>query len=865
MFIEKLQGIERINSSKDSEDLLRDAKKIIDLLPTGPRNCSDLMECHESKMHVFASHYYPVLITEMILKMNNELSQELSQLLTITDNFEFITETLHILTNGKILDNNSSFMAHIIKDLILNDGSYLIFCFIRLSHANYIHDELKLLKIKEYIQQLVSLPDKIANRLKSNFPEAFKKDIFVGKLTINLLKSFFVMVHINSLESTQVYSFTFIAGLLSKIASNFKSSRALDCALKILSLQAENFFYQESIRDIMGRLQPSAIEIVATKIFENQVEKSQIAGMIGSVWKASIEWKFVLTKKIPLLSYSKNDSMIENLVYFLVNDDSELVEELLMEMLTIWSSKSHVLETPFEQHVFVTKFIVLMITYLLDIKGKAEIIRQKLFSGVQMHLGSSNSSLRALGMITAETIIQIIDNDCVNEEEKLKFDYDSFDEKIIKEVVTVIAEFPNRKIIKSCRENKQMECEIEDLMTELIMLSENETYQVKSIESPQECMKIQILETSNERPKIEQELDSDDDDLQPYCNDKLINHKSPKFLTDILRALSVKEEFEDIERFEATVMGAKEIVEQQLAYNHPDIAIDLLKTLIELPMYCFVENFDEIKLNTIIEVCSVYPKECAQYISNEFNTEITKYSLKTRIHMLDILSETAKRLSKLEITNDERIEAASEKLAINKLAIKLQQELTHRSRRDAQKIVRERLKAKTKNKATRIETINETSGINKFTPAAGWFFFPLIKGFGQQQMVFTRGTELKYDSDNILLLKFLNTISVIMLCSKNAPVSSKMAKEIIALSLYLRYHDESQIRLAVLHMFATIILALPQDILITEFAPELNEFMNHLNLTSTSAVINNEPDRQCREFAVQLASMCFNTLHHTEF
>jgi telomere length regulation protein len=278
-------------------------------------------------------------------------------------------------------------------------------------------------------------------------------------------------------------------------------------------------------------------------------------------------------------------------------------------------------------------------------------------------------------------------------------------------------------------------------------------------------------------------------------------------------------------------------------------------------MQCYVENFDEIKTKAVVEICSIYPKECAQYLANEFNSEVSKYSLRTRMYMLDILGETAKKLSKLEMPKKEEIKASPTTFGVNKLTLKLQEELNNRNKKDAQKIIRERLMAKTRRIATKTKSIDEVSGVNKFSSVAGFFFFPLIKGFGKEQMTFTKGTNLKHDVDNILLVKFLHTISIIMLCSENAPIAPKMAKEIVNLSIFLRYHEEAQIRLAVLHMFATIILAIPKSVLVKEFTAELNEFMSHLDMIVKSTVVNYEPDKDCREFATQLIAMCYNALY----
>lgn len=856
----------KINSSEEDESVLNKLKIVNDLLPTGPRNFVDLLSISdESNLEYFASEHYPVLLHEIIQKVtgsnHRELLNEILKLTNITDNSSFIIETLNVLTSGKLMDNNASFIAQLIERLMLGDGddeNYLVFSLIRLSHMNFYGDDLKIMGMDQYIQQLVSIPEKVANRMKLNFSEAFKADAFAANLLMSILKSIHIIVHINGLERTNIYGFSFISKLISKIAGNFKTSPAIKCAIKVLSMQAvQTTYHQESVRDIMKCLQRNAIEIVAVEAFSNEMRKQCLLKMFGGIFKSSIEWKFVLTKKLPLLTYINDDLLIDNLVFFIAHEDINLMDDLLMEMLAIWSTKTHISDTPFEQHFYVTKFIVLMVAYLPNLKERATDIRKKLFNGVQMHFSSSDDKLRALGMITAETIIGLLD-DSEKEDDKLKFEYDSIDKKISNEIVDVIRDFPLRK----CTQMENVMYKEEEIVTgmhELISLSKNEHHPKIII-----AKKCEVIQKQSQPLKqqvvVKKELDSDDeDDLQAYPDESpSYDKKRPQYILDIIKAFTTKEEFEDVEKFEATITSARDIIKQQLPEQHSDMAIDLLRIFIELQMQCYVENFEDLKTKAVVEICSIYPQECAQYIGREFNTEITKYSMRTRMYMLDILSETAKRLSKLEISKSEK-DVTNNKAPVNKLTLKLQEELDNRNKKDAQKIIRDRLLAKTRRIATRTKISEE--GINQFAPVAGWFFFPLVQGFGKEQMNFTNGTNLKHDVDSILLVKFIHTLSVLMLCAENATIAPKMAKEIVKLSVFLRYHDESKIRLAVLHLFATIILVIPKSILVNEFNVELNEFINHLDMIVKSTVINYEPDKDCREFAKQLLAMCYKTLY----
>jgi clathrin interactor 1 len=591
--------------------------------------------------------------------------------------------------------------------------------------------------------------------------------------------------------------------------------------------------------------------------------------MLGGVWKASSEWKFTLTKKIPLLSFSTDDRFIENFVFFLANEDIHIAEELLMELMSVWSTKSHVMDAPFDQHFYVTKLIVLMIKHLPNPKKRAEDIKKLMLNGIQVHLQSSDKKIQSLGMITSETVLGILDAD-LKDDEKLKFDYSDLDKKVVAEVVDMIRKFPEKaETIETFEEEDA--AEVEKAMEELIRLAkgqESELTQAK--QSIQEIAQPpQPIKNPPSKVIRKVELDSDDDeDMQPYDDPddylRKSDDKRPRYLLDLIQAFTSKEHTEDAEKFELSVTGAEEIIKQQLPSHHSDIGIDLLRIFVSLDKTCYMEqNFEEIKMKVLVRICVIHPKEAAQYLCQEFNTETSAYSMNKRMLMLDVLAEAAKTLSKLEMDKAEETSTAVPVpvQAQNKLMIKLNEELEKRNRSDAQRVIRQRLLAKTRRIATRTKAAYEDSGINRFAEVAGWFFFPLVHGFGRKQMVFKTGTNLKDDVDNLLLVRFLNTVAVMMLCAENSVIAPKMAKEIISLSAFLRFHEEPKIRLAVLHMVATIVLALPKKILASEFPREIDELMNHLGMIVKSSVINYEPDQECREFAKQLLAMFQSVLY----
>lgn len=854
--IASLEGIAGIESSEQHAMRLKDVKVLVEMMPSRSRELVDLMANHCSEIDGFASETFGMLLSEIIKKFkesHDDVPVEIVKLFEITDHADFILETMNVLSDAKLIDQSPQLIVKLLEKLI-RDESYLIFAFTRLSNSQ--HD----LKINDYIQHLISLPDKIANKLQHEFPCVFNRRTFSAILLHNVIKSLHIMCTINKLEQLKVYNMKFLSRLISRVFVHFKSDKTLLVnVLRLMSSMSESAIYGESIRGLAIGLQRQAVEIVAQHLFASEEKVQRLVGMLGDVWRSNSDWSFVLTKKIPLLSFCNDDRIIANLSFFLATEDSEATKQLLMEMLMVWSTKSHVIDSPFEQHFYVSKFIVLLTKYLPNPKDNAENIKRLLFNGMQIHIGSSDKKLQALGMITAETVLGIVNNDA-KDEEKLKFDYSAMDAEIVREIVDVIREFPERALdAKSLLDGDD---DTEKLMEKLSQIADNRE-EITQVTKKKTAL---IVQKPVDPVIIQQapiELDSDDDDLQPYPdnpNDHQPNSdsKRPKYLLDLIQNFTIKENFEDPEKFELSVMSAEVIIKQQLPSHHTDIAIDLLRIFITLDKSCYMENFEELKMKILIQICCIYPKDSAEYLCQEFNTEASKYAISRRMLMLEVLTETAKTLSKLEMPKSNEPQSTSAALSSqkqNKLLIKLHEELENRNRKDAQKIIRERLMAKTRRIVTRTKAPDESAGINRFAEVAGWFFFPLIHGFGRKQMVFKVGTNLRDDVDNLLMIKFLQTISVLMLCAENSVVAPKMAKELMNLSVFLRYHEESQIRLAVLHMVATIILAVPRKVLINEFAQEIGEFINHLGKVVQSTVVSYEPDKECREFAQQLLGM----------
>jgi hypothetical protein len=157
-------------------------------------------------------------------------------------------------------------------------------------------------------------------------------------------------------------------------------------------------------------------------------------------------------QKIPLLKVSKHDEVVENLIHYLAQisdirkDDNNKLKRLTYDLMNLWASKTSINRTAFEQHIYITKQLILAITYLSEFKNNKvphtakDELKKLLFQGIQNHLECPAKNMRCVGMITSEVIMGIFDGDTDN---ALKFDYEGFDAETMK-MVNMLKDYPKR-------------------------------------------------------------------------------------------------------------------------------------------------------------------------------------------------------------------------------------------------------------------------------------------------------------------------------------------------------------------------------------------------------------------------------------
>lgn len=762
-------------------------------------------------------------------------SHAVERLFTIDCNADFVVESVTIGAHN--LPKYSDILLPIITQIV--DSETILFTtFLDLSYndvgLNETDKNLLEKRGEDFIQILISLPNRVANVWKQSTPDTFSINTFSKIILSHVLKTISFACNVNAVEGRQVFQPRFVTKLFSKIITNFhidRASKPLVHTIKMFASWSEKSpVISQFIRDMFIGLNRQAIDIIAVFVLKNIPNVNTILG-VDAISKSD-NWKQCLLVNIPLLNFFRDPNISINFVRYLSDVDGQLVDTLLMELLTTWSSKMSICRTSIDQHIYLSS-LILLIVHSRKCADKTE-FKEILFRGVSHHIESQDSSVRCIGMILAELVVNKIDSFVVDE--KLQFDYSAFDsndKEIVESLRRLCDSYDNQPPLNDTVDDELVNRKMEDPMTK------------------------QSKEIPNYKPTncVNDDLDSDDD-LEPYdmSNDVSdVQDITPKYLRDLKEVIC---ETEDPSVFAACLKNCRQMIIDQLSNDDSLLGVDLLTLFIGLDQKFFMSNFDEYRLAGCVAICTIYPKECVEYICGEFNAEVGRYSISNKILMLEIIAESAKELSTIETASDKILKTNQSDGHVKKLTNTVDESRI----KEIEKIIRDRIEKKSRRFATKSTHPLKHAKRNRFAPVAGNFFYSLLHGFGRNQLTLTASKTLKHDTDNILLVNFLQTLTTIMLAARNCSIVTKFAKDILMMTSLLRYNDEAKIRFVVLQMYASVLITVPKWSLQSEFFDDLCELKLWLESCCQLNILRREQNDECREMAEHVLVLCSNAL-----
>lgn len=885
--LHSIESIEKLRSVRDVEHANEIVAQILLHLP-GPITPEQLCRIDTNAMvdwKQIAQNEYTQILIELtrlfdsnwpVSKQNSTwtIDQNVLNVFAIDHSFDFVHVSLsHIYAKTNVMKFDT--LIKIFESCIQNDkwlvAAFIDVCFVEHSTPETHHENDD---DEQFIQLLLTTPNRIANHFEGKHSTIFDPEPFSNVLLLAVIQAISFIATTNQMEKRKLFEAKFLGQLLGRIAVDFhcnRTSTVLEIAFQVLSSTiAESVAFKTILQEMVLYFPRNSLNICAWYILktDNPID------FLGDAIQLSKDWEFMLKTKLPLQPNSMSDRSMKYLVKYLsVKMPMDECHHVLLDVMKAWSSKASISTLSIEQHIWLTKFIVLAIE-LFEVQRmsmQSEKLRLIVHNGIQNHMEELSHTIRAVGMITAEIVLNKL-SASESKESKLEFQYDSFSLEVnrvveeIKQFHATVKEDPVKFVsdldaaidqLHDVFNENQPKFQFKTIPGNIV---QNASIEIGSLASTGKNANIVIAGTSNSEPD-QLDSDDDDDDLQAYdmSNDKpLVEEKRPRYLDDLRETLL---ETDDPDVFEQCMISCADLVNEKLPNDITKIGIELLQLLIDLEKRFYMENFEMHRNSACIAICCIEPKACAEFLCKEIHAEVGQRTIARKVLMLEILSETAKTLSRVDTKPNKPICESIRKVTkpMNKL---IDESDDHEKRlKQAKQIISERIAQKTRRFAHPTADIFKNAKCNRFADVAGDFLFPLLHGFGKEQLaVYGAKSTLKYDTDHILLMTFLNTVATITFASQNCPIITRIAPEVFQLALVLRFHAEPMIRFAVLQMIAAVLFATPKSVLQMHFLNYVQEIQSWLNDCLSFNIIKSEKSAECFEMAKHVSALCIDIL-----
>lgn len=687
------------------------------------------------------------------------------------------------------------------------------------------------------VEFLLSLPSRLANKVGKNLPRLFTPVEFSNRIiyhilfVIDQLSNFYILENVK--PNTKPLSI-----LLSKTIASFLQND-FSTTLKILECWCLDDKYGIVIRSILSDVDRRAIDRLGYLFCRKLSVSSSLHNLIGNAVVNVPNWKYTLCKKMIFLFYHDDDKIVLNLMnyLFLVQKESntDVLNIIILELVQIWGDKSALIHTPFEQHYYLSKLIVIGISLLSNVTLDEEFKRNvevNLFEGVPTHLESSEEKVRTIGMVVAEIVVGVVKRRDENAPD-LNFEYDRLQEesKLIVKTLNELKNFKNK--------NKLMFSNAFEMLNKFFEGSDVIEARHSNVINTFQNVVVQ----ENMDVLIENSLDSDDDEFEPYdlSNDVEVDIKNrPKYIRDLIDGLN---EQKDFKVWHGSLEASESLIKSQLPNDDISFAIELLTLLISMEQQFYLENFESLRYLSAVAVVTVYPYECAKHLCHLFYESVGKYSVSHRILILNVLTGSAKELSGFQEIEEKQQKQPAE---------------VHTSKY-WEEVIKKRVQQKTRiisNPRTPIKCQS-----NRFVSVADAFFFPLIRGNIIEPIIPKENDSTK--QLNILGVHLLNSLSVILCCAINSMHATRMGIELLEWTWSLRFHNDVKIRTAVMGCVAAVLLSVPKSRLV-DLGSSLAEFIMWLeNIATSEGLMNkvgNEVNQEARQFAIQVLLLYKNVV-----
>ncbi|EDV94304.1 GH20428 [Drosophila grimshawi] len=719
------------------------------------------------------------------------------------------------------------------------------------------HDE----QIMQFIQLLMGLPSLVANKLGRQMPAIFAASAY-GRL---LLRQWLKAVHfvLQCEDNTGHFDLSPFSWLLSRVLANFHDASNVECLLRVLEDLAIAPKPRNVVQQILRELEPTACFKLAQSALSIQLN---LYVLLGTIALESPHWQHCLLQKLPLQRTPIENGALCSLVGYLNVVAPTQLQLLFTQLLGIWSSRISLQKLSSQEHVAISKMLVLTGKYggMLQAGHKCQ-----LHDGLSHHLQSPDMVQRYVGMKTVELLYNCILDPNAKNEDYLHFNYVSMEQTphwhILEELENLV--LPSKEQLDaqpSCELMQRLELHMAQFMGEQVQQVQSNSPQTQpAATTTTTTAAIMQLDLDSDDDETPAQIVDEDDDLQPYDMSNDISsslEQRPKFILDLLHLLRTK--VANCEIFESALSTAEQLIRSQLAQQDVKLAQELMQLFITLEMQYYFENFEITQFQCCVAICVAQPAACAELLCREFHTDNTRYASKVRILILQVLAAAAKELAgdqhQPSPTNAEILDivptAAKQR---RKFMLHPDEDAAAARLLAAQRIIRERLRSKTRRFLSKHKIPEAQAKMNPFHAVAGTFFFGLVRGQRTRQMLYVKYDNISHDIETLLLINMLHTLAVLVMCAQNCPLLPAMTREIFDLCAFVRFSAEARVRAATLQLLGTALVTMPAHLLAAHSAESLNELRRWLEEFVRSPLVGGESSDECRELAEQILGTCY--------
>ncbi|KAH8264450.1 hypothetical protein KR038_008631, partial [Drosophila bunnanda] len=825
-----------------------------------------------------ANGEYAALLSQVVELFNQDWPEpsrdvDLINLLKLDHSFDYILVAFETLQTG--LDKFPGTVAFLLENLLKDDclvpiallhisrqrGSLMQ----RFARTIKVMPERRLeeldAQVKAFFQLLVGLPAYVANRLGRQMPQTFAPISYQQLLLRQWLKSMHFLVQCE--DDGEFFDLTPHSWILAQLINLQYDVSTLEGFLRVLKDYAVPSRGRKLVQTVLMHLDPSACIKVAQSALSAELN---LYVLLGPSALETSHWKHCLLQKLPLQRTPVENKQIKTLTTYLNVSAPGQLQVLFNQLLGIWSKRISLHKLSSQEHLAISKLIVLAGKCLfrgLEVELDS---KRQLHDGLSNHLQSPDSLQRYVGMKTVELLFNFMTSSDTKEEDRLRFDYDSMKgtpQWHIFEELDELAMFecPNKFNLdeKSDEDHlKKLESHLKEFMGSSEEMEQQTRTKIDTNKKPKaKPVNLNMqLDSDDDEP-----LDEDDDDLKPYDMSNDITstlEQRPKFLLDLLHLLRTK--VDNYQVFEGALGTAESLIRGQLSRHDAKLAVDLLQLFLTLDMQFYFENFERTQYQCCVAICVAHPGPCAEYLCRQFHTDNSTYAANVRILILQVLAAAAKELSGDEMQPNETVSLDIVPPAAKqprKFELKHEEESPAARLAAAQRVIRERLRAKTKRYFSKPKTGDRVERANPFHPVAGTFFFSLVRGQRTRQMLFVKYEDIAHDIDTQLLVNLLHTLSVLVMCSQNCPLLPTMTREIFDLCAFVRFNAEARVRAATLQLIGIALVTTPAHVLAQHFAESLNELQRWLEDFVRSPLVGGETSEECRDLAQSILDTCY--------